>query len=116
MYQYPFFYPDLFDLTLNKHELQVRLEFIKGFSSVNIEKTFVIKYFFQNYPVTLTNQQKTKMKSSFIELVKDFEDKNRIKSNYKTISKHIFYDVDQLTTNNISEGFVIYEKLQIIKD
>lgn len=76
----------------------------------------MIKYFFQNYPVTLTNQQKTKMKRSFIELVKDFEDKNLIESNSKTISKHIFYDIVQLNTTSISEGFVIYEKLQIIKD
>jgi hypothetical protein len=71
----------------------------------------MIQEFFQNYPVTLTNQQKAKMKKSFIELVKDFEDKNLIESDYKIISKNIFYDVDQFNTTNISEGFIIYEKL-----
>lgn len=34
-------------------------------------------------------------------------------ANYKIISSGNLYDTDQLTCQNISEGFVIYEKFTI---
>lgn len=52
---------------------------------MNVEKIFIIKDFFQNYPSALYNQQQTKMKRYFIELVKVFEQNFLIDSNYKII-------------------------------
>jgi len=53
------------------------------------------------------------MKRTFIQLVKLFEEYDLIESNYKIISDDKLYDTDQLTYNNISEGFIVYEKLSI---
>ena len=53
------------------------------------------------------------MKNDFIQLVKVLQDLNLIEDNYKIIWNGSFCDTKQLTTNNISEGFIIYEKLSI---
>ena len=50
---------------------------------------------------------------SKIELVKLLEEHDLIESKYKIIFKGSLYDTQQLTTRNISEGFIIYEKLSI---
>ena len=62
---------------------------------------------------SLNNQQKTKIKKHFIELVKVLEEYDFIESKYKIISNGSFHDVQELTIKNIHEGFVIYEKLSI---
>ena len=51
------------------------------------------------------------MKRTFIQLVKLFEEHSLIESNYTIISDGKVYHTDQLTSNNISEGFIVYEKL-----
>jgi hypothetical protein len=53
------------------------------------------------------------MKKSFIRLIKILEEYDLINSNYKIISNGMFYDTEKLTTNNILEGFIVYEKLSI---
>ena len=53
------------------------------------------------------------MKEYFIELVSVLKQYNLIESRYKIISNLFFLNKDKLTTNNISEGFVIYEKLSV---
>jgi hypothetical protein len=53
------------------------------------------------------------MKRAFIQLVKLFEEHSLIESNYKIISDGKVYQTDQLTSSNISEGFILYEKLSI---
>jgi len=85
-YNYPFSLPNFFQQKLTKDELEVRIKFIEVFSSVNVEKIFIIKDFFQNYPSALSNQQKAKMKRYFIQLVKVFEQDHLIESNYNIIS------------------------------
>lgn len=42
-----------------------------------------------------------------------FEKNKLIHSNYKIISNGKLYDTDELTTKNISEGFVVYKNLSI---
>ena len=64
---------DLNNRKLSKYENLVRVEFIKTFSSENIDKVFFIKEFFQNYTSCLSNQQKTKMKEHFIQSIKLFQ-------------------------------------------
>jgi hypothetical protein len=43
----------------------------------------------------------------------EFEGLDLIESNYKIIQNGRLYKVEQLTTRNISQGLVIYEKLSI---
>ena len=112
-YKYPFCLPDFFKQKYTKHEFEVRVKVFKTFSSINTEKLFLIKDFFQNYKSILSNQQKTKMKTYFIELVKVLQDHNLIEDNYKIIWNGSFCDTKELNINNISEGFIIYEKISI---
>jgi len=51
------------------------------------------------------------MKKYFIQLIKKFEEDDLIDSNYKIIDKSKVYHTDEITTSNISEGFIVYEKL-----
>jgi hypothetical protein len=53
------------------------------------------------------------MKGYFIQSVKVFQQYDLVESNYKMISNGLFLDTDELTISNISEGFVIYEKLSV---
>jgi hypothetical protein len=46
-------------------------------------------------------------------LIKNLEEQDLINSNYKIIFNGKFYDVDELISSDISEGFVVYEKLFI---
>lgn len=78
-----------------------------------MRKEFFIKKFFDSYPAVLSNQQKKTMKKSFIKLIKTVEKHELVYSNYKIISNGKVYDTDQLTASNISEGFIVYEKLSI---
>jgi len=112
-YKHPFIFPDLLQRKPTKHEFEVLFKIIQVFSSVDLEKTFYIKEFLQNYPSTLTNKQITKIKKYFIQIIQIFQEHQLIDSNYKIISNGKLYDKDQLTFKNISEGFVVYEKLYI---
>ena len=112
-YKHPFFFPDLLQRKPTKHEFEVLFKIIQVFSSVDLEKTFYIKEFLQNYPSTLTNKQITKIKKYFLQIIQIFQEHQLIDSNYKIISNGKLYDKDQLTSRTISEGFVVYEKLYI---
>jgi len=112
-YKYPFYLPDLFQQRLKKDQLELQVQVFKTFSSENIQKVFLIKDFFQNYTSRLSNQQKTKMKEYFIQSVKLFQQYDLIENNYKIISNGFLFDTNLLTSKNISEGFVIYEKLSV---
>ena len=112
-YQHPFILPDFFQQKLTKNELTVRLKLIQIFTSISIEKIIDIKSFFHSYSSALNNQQKTKIKRDFIQLIKVLEKHQLIESKYKIISKGRFLDTPELTVRNISEGFVVYEKLSI---
>jgi len=96
---------------LTKHQFEVQFHLIQVFSSIDIEKKFLIQEFFQNYQSRLSNQEKTNMKKYFIQLIQFLNESSLIESNYKIISNNKIYLTNQLTTNNISEGFMIYEKL-----
>ena len=78
-----------------------------------MEKEIFVQEFFNSYPSVLNNQQKTKLKKYFIELVKLLEEQNLIESKYKIISNDSRYDTEELTIKNISQGFIFYEKLAI---
>ena len=110
-YKYPFHLPDFFQQKLKKDQFEVQVQVFKTFSSESIDKVFLIKEFFQNYTSRLSNQQKNKMKEHFIQSIKLFQQYDLIENNYKIISNGFLLDTDVLTSKNISEGFVIYEKI-----
>ena len=61
----------------------------------------------------LNNPQKTKIKKCLIELVKHLEQHDLIEPKDKILSNGNLHDTQELISRNISEGFVIYEKLTI---
>jgi hypothetical protein len=77
------------------------------------EKQFFIQEFLDNYQSVISNQRITNIKRYFIQLVKVLEDHDLIEANYKIISNGCFYQTEELNIHNISEGFVLYEKLSI---
>ena len=115
-YRYPFSLPDFFKPSSKKHDFAVQFEVFQIFNSVNPEKIFLIQEFLENYPSVLSNQQKTEIKRAFIRLVELLKEKKFIENNYKIILNGKFHPVEKLITQNISEGFVIYEKLEFSID
>lgn len=112
-YNYPFSFPNIFQIKLTKDQLEVRFKFIQVFSSVNIEKVFFIQEFLSSYPSVISNQRKNNIKKYFIQLVQLFKEQDLIEDNYKIISNRRYYFTKEFNTHDISEGFVIYEKLSI---
>jgi hypothetical protein len=110
-YKYPFLFSDLFKRKMSKDEFDVTFEVLKNYGSVSIEKRFFIKDFLASY--TISNQCITNMKRIFLQLVKVFEEYDLIESHYKIIHDGYNHTVEELTIRNISEGFIIYEKLSI---
>jgi hypothetical protein len=112
-YNYPFSFPNIFQTKLTKDQLEVRLKFIQVFSSGNIKKVFFMQEFVSSYSSIISTQRKNNIQKYFIQLVQLFKEHDLLEDNYKIISKGFFIDTDQLTISNISQGFVIYEKLSI---
>jgi hypothetical protein len=112
-YTYPFYLANLFQQKLTKDQLKVRVKFVQVFHSVNVEKEFFIKEFLSSYSSAISNQRVTNIKKYFIQLVQLLEKNNLIESKYKIISNGSLHDTHRLTVKNISEGFIIYEKLSI---
>ena len=111
-YSYPFYLPNFFKQKLTKDELEVRVKFIQVFHSISIEKKFFIQEFLSSYSSVISNQRANNIKKYFIQLVKLFKDRDLIEDNYKIIFNGHYYPTREFNTRDISEGFVIYEKLQ----
>ena len=112
-YAHPFLLPDLFQVKLTKLQLEVQVHVIRTFSSFDTQKIFYVEEFLQAYPSTLNNQQITSVKRYFIQLMEIFEEHQLIESSYQVILDDKLYHVDKLLTNNISQGFIVFEKLLI---
>ena len=112
-YEYPFYLPNIFQRKLTKDQFRVRFKFFQVFSSISIEKEFLLGSFLDSYPVMVSNQQKKIIKQEFIELVQLVQGINLIDNHYKIISNGKYYGTDHLNVENISEGFIIYEKFNL---
>ena len=110
-YTYTFYLPNFFQQKLAKDELEVQFKFIQVFHSLSIEKEFFIQEFLSSYSSVISNQRANNIKKYFIQLVQLFKDHDLIEDNYKIISNGYYYPTKELNTRHISEGFVIYEKL-----
>jgi hypothetical protein len=111
-YQYPFKYPDLFEtesIKFNKDQYLVRFQFIRVFSSKNATKNFYLREFFQQHPVS--NKRIRDIKRIFIELTQEFYQFGLIDSKVKLMLHNDYIDIENLTTFNISDGFILHEKI-----
>ena len=108
-HHYPFILPNLFNSKLKNYQFSVRLWFVQIFSSVNVEKVFLIENFFNSHRSVLSNGQKMLVKQEFVELVKLFHRSKLIEPRYKTLVEGSPSSVLKLTPHNIANGFVIYE-------
>ena len=109
---YPFVFLDLFKQKLAKHEFAVVYEIVVRFRSSNTEKKVDIKKFLESYG-SLSNNDRKKIKEYFIQYIQELIDHNIIEDKIDTIQDGIKYEISSLTTKNISEVIVIYEKLNI---
>jgi hypothetical protein len=109
-YNYPFHFPDLLNQKFQKHEFSVLAYFIQTFSCITIEKRFDLKKFFGDYS-SLDNRDVRKVKDYFIKYIKLFHEYNLIDDKVQILSTGSISSLNQLTTSNISEGFIIYENL-----
>jgi hypothetical protein len=113
-YNYPFAFPDMFYPTISKTKFAVQFELIRVFSANGLEKRFEIQQFIKNYSSTLSNQSIREIKEIFVELVQILEQNNLIQPTFKILRNGILESVDALTPKNISEGFVLYEQLNLL--
>lgn len=109
-YNYPFYLPNFFQHKLKKHQLEVGLKLFQAFNSLSIEKTISVEEFFKLYPSVLENKKKTEIKKYFIQLVELLREQNLIEPYYKVFLNGNSYDVRELTSRNISEGFMFYPR------
>ena len=111
-YPYPFVYPDLFEtesIKFNKDQYLVRFEFIQLFSSKSATKKFYLREFFQQHHVS--NQRIRNMKQIFIESIQQFYQFGLIQPKVKLMSHNYYLNIQDLNTFNISDGFILYEKI-----
>lgn len=112
-YAHPFLLPDLFQVKLTKLQLEVQAHVIRTFSSFDTQKIFYVEEFLQAYPSTLNNQQITSVKRYFIQLMEIFQEHKLIEASYQVLVDDKVYHVDKLLPNNISQGFIVFEKLLV---
>jgi hypothetical protein len=111
-YQYPFVYPDLFEtesIKFNKDQYLVRFEVIQLLSSKSATKKFYLREFFQQHRVS--NKRIRYIKQIFIESIQQLYQFGLIQPKVKLMSHNYYLDIQDLNTFNISDGFILYEKI-----
>ena len=112
-YAHPFLLPYFSKQRITKDQFEVQFKVIQVFSSITLEKKFFIKEFLDSYSAVLSNQRITKIKKLFLQFVAVLKKHDVIESNYKIIYDGYYHSVQQLNIDNISQGFILYEKLSI---
>jgi hypothetical protein len=72
--------------------------------------------FYYAHPFLLhsfSKQRIPKIKKLFLKFVGFLKEHDLIESNYKIISDGYYHSVQELNIHNISEGFILYQKLSI---
>jgi hypothetical protein len=111
-YQYPFSFPDFKTTNLGKHEFTVLSYIVTTFTStISISKNYDVNQFIRSCS-TLSNKDTRLIKEYFIKYIKKFVDYNLIENNILLLNNKRFCTVEELTTQNILEGFTVYELLE----
>ena len=78
----------------------------------SIEKQFNIKDFLASY-TKLSNRDKRTIKIYFIKYINLLIEREIIETRFHVIKNGVTYETTSLTSDDISEGFIIYEKLTL---
>lgn len=100
---------DLNNQKLSKYENLVRVEFIKTFSSRDVEKPFYIREFLNTYKIS--NQKIKEIKQIFIDIIRLFQQYQLIEEEGLLILSRSPINIYDLNTSNISDGIILYEKI-----
>ena len=87
-YQYTFFFPNSFLTCKNKYdlELEIKLQLIKSFSQVELEKRFPVEKFLNQF--TVSNKDITKIKKQLIDSVSRLKDSELIENEFSLTFKN----------------------------
>lgn len=96
-------------IKFNKDQYLVRFEFIRLFSSKSATKHFYLRNFFQQHLVS--NKRIRDIKRIFIELTQEFYQFGLIQPKVKLMLHSNYIDIEYSTTFNISDNFILYEKI-----
>jgi len=110
-YLHPFLFPDFFQDKLTKDKFQVLFEIIKVYSSSDIRKEFHIQEFLDNYPSTLSNKQKKKIKEYFIYYLKVFNKQQKLQDKVLDLSSNKLLNIYDLNTSDLN--IAVFENLHI---
>jgi len=103
-YPYPFMIPNLTGKR-TRDQFEVQFKVIQTFSTINIEKKFLIKDFLDSYSSSLSNYQIKNIKKEFIKWVEILKQNDLIENNYEIIQNGQYHRTYQLTTTRfIKEG------------
>jgi hypothetical protein len=122
-HNYPFNVPNLFQKKLSLLECRVTFKFLQVYTSTHIEKRFMVEEYTKTLiredalnvskPLVFSNKQKTQIKLTFIKLVEFYQENNLLEKQVMYLVNNQGQPTEKLTTKNISEGFIVYEKLTI---
>ena len=85
-YQYPFVFPDYLLTYQNKYDLEIKLQLIESFSTVELEKRFAVKNFLNQFSVP--NKDLTKIKKELLNLFSRLKDSQLIENKFRLTFKN----------------------------
>ena len=86
----------------------VRIQFIKTFSSKDVEKRFHTRQLFNTYKIP--NQKIKNVKQIFIDVIHIFQQHQLIEKQVLLIPNRSRINIHNLNTSNISDGIILYKK------
>jgi hypothetical protein len=105
-YTYPFVFPASFRTYQNKYDLQVKIQILKTFASVKVEKRICIRDIYGSN--VLSNVDKTRIKKIFIKLLNELKKNKCIQSTFKLISSsEKMKETNQLTPLLLSQNKIL---------
>ena len=105
-YTYPFGFPASFRIYQNKYDLQVKIQILKTFASVEVEKRICIRDIYGSN--VLSNVNKTRIKKIFIKLFSELKKNKCIQPTFKLISSsEKMKEINQLTPLLLSQNKIL---------
>ena len=105
-YQYPFFFPNSFPIYKNKYDLEIKLQLIKSFSQVALEKKLMMKEFLNHFCVS--NEHQTKIKKQLIDSISRLKGfgliENEFSLTFKNVSLNETKKIEDLSTRLLSKN------------
>ena len=109
-YKFPFSIPKL-STNSSKLVMRVWAYWTQQFTTPSLQKVFNLSEFFQNYPARLNSKQKQVVRNELLKAVEYYSETQVIDQKFQIIEGQEFKSVEELTFQNISQSFVIYEKI-----